>query len=88
MGWRGDSHTEDWLIVNQMDRDSGAGVVLSLTGRPQDRGQGTGWETDQETVLGRAEAGVQGQGDSPSFFAMSGTLVNDSQVDLLGWGGT
>lgn len=25
---------------------------------------------------------------TPSFFAMSGTLVNDSQVDLLGWGGT
>lgn len=40
-------------------------------------------------MLGRAaEAGFQGQGDSPSFFAMSGTLVNDSQVDLLGWGGT
>lgn len=61
-------------------------MVLSLTGH-QDRGLSTGWEANQKRVPGRAEAGVQGRGDSPSF-AMSGTLVNDSQVDLLGWGGT
>lgn len=46
-----------------------------------------GWEQSTEGgAPGRAKVGTQGKGDSPSFSAMSRTLVNDSPADLPGPG--
>lgn len=48
-----------------------------------------GWEESTEGgASGRAKAGAQEKGDSPSFSAMSQPLVNDSPADLLGRGRT
>ena len=48
-----------------------------------------GWEDSTEGGEGhQAELRSPGQGDSPSFSAMSQPLVNDSPADLRGRGGT